>query len=271
MRQLTRSFRIKRPNWPEWLSHQQRDMRRTGVAPLSPLDAAADHDGPRREAQQARLRRELGRPAPWVGYGTGVLITILAVVARYVLDSRLPQTPTPLLFAAVTLSPRYGGLGPGLLSTLLSALGLEVVLEDQIGIRSAGGPSILHLCAFVLVALLVSTLNDRARRAEAQARADATRLRILADASRAFAAAVPGHLDTMQTVARQLVDALGDACVINQLSEDGRWLDHVAWHHRNPAAQTLMTRVYTGQRQAADQGVSGQALLSGRPVMMNTR
>lgn len=194
----------------------------------------------------------------------------MAVVATYVLDSRLPQTPTPLLFAAVTLSARYGGLGPGLLATLLSALGLEIVLEDQIGIRSAGGSSILHLCAFVLVALLVSTLNDRARRAEAQARADATRLRVLSDASRAFVAAVPGHLDTMQTVARQLVEALGDACMINQLSEDGRWLDHVARHQRDPEAQALMTHVYTGRRQAADQGVSGQALLRGQAVMMNT-
>jgi len=210
------------------------------------------------------------RPSPWVRYGSGLLITALAVIATYVLESRLPQTPTPLLFAAVTLSAQYGGLGPGLVSTLLSALGLEFVLEDEIGIRGVGGSSILHLCAFVLVALLVSTLNDRARRAEAQARADATRLRVLSDASRAFSVALPGHLDTLQTVARQLGDALGDACVINQLSEDGRWLIHVAWHHRNPEARALMTRLYTGQRLAADQGVSGQALLLGQPVIMNT-
>jgi PAS domain S-box-containing protein len=195
---------------------------------------------------------------------------MLALASTYMLDSRLPQTPTPLLFAAVTLSAQYGGLGPGLLSTLLSALGLEVFLEDQVGIRGAGGSSILHLCVFVLVAILVSTLNDRTRRAETQAHADATRLRVLSDASRAFAAVVPDHLTTLQTVARQLVDALGDSCVINLLSEDGRWLNQAAWHHRDPDAHMLMTRLYTGQGHAADEGLSGQALRQGRPVMIAT-
>lgn len=186
------------------------------------------------------------------------------------LESWLPQTPAPLLFAGVTLAARYGGLGPGLLSTLICALGLGILLDDPMDVPDAGGSALLHLAVFVLVAMLVSTLTERMHRAEAQARADAIRLSILAEASRAFTAAIPDHQTTLQAVARQMGGALGDACVISLLSEDGQWLSHAAWYHRDPVAQGLWEEMYGGQQHLANEGLAGRALREDRPVNIAT-
>lgn len=270
MTQSTSSFRGTPLHRGDAREHQE-----TGVMPAKPPPEPGR--GPEPDGGEARRRFQgMWRghvsvlEAPWSRYVPSLLVSALAVAGTYVLDSWLPQTPTPLLFVAVTLASRYGGLGPGLLSTLLCAQGLSIPLEDRVGIAGAGGSSFLHMCAFALVAVLVSTLNDHKRQAETQAHADATQLRVLSEASRAFAAVVPDHLTTLQTVARQLVATLGDACVINLLSEDGRWLKQAAWHHRDPDALTQMTSLYTGERQAADEGLSGQALREGRPVVMAT-
>lgn len=151
-----------------------------------------------REAIPITARAKKGRTRPvTVGsrraYRLSVVISALAVVATFLLDSRLPQTPAPILFAGVTLAARYGGLGPGMLSTLVCAIGLNILLEDPLGAPAAGESSLLHLAVFVMVAVLVSTLTERMRQAETQARADATRLSILADASRTLTATLSDH------------------------------------------------------------------------------
>jgi len=228
---------------------------------------------PERADNPARLWRRAGSsltmpPTWWLRYGFGIAAAGLALAATYLLDSRLSQTPAPLLFAAVTLAAWYGGLGPALICTFLCAMGLDIFIETPLDPRGDGGSSFLYLLVFVLVAVLVSWLNERRRRAEAAMRTEADRLAILAEASRAFAAAVPNQETTLQAVVQQVVNALGDACVISLLSEDGRWLDHVAWHHRDPAAHRLMSETYASRRQGADEGMSGRALREERPFMI---
>lgn len=84
----------------------------------------------------------------------------------------LEQTAAPnaFFFAAVMLSAFVGGLGPGLLATFLSALALEVVFlrtGNDPGLAAAAG---VRLAVFVLVAALISWLNGRRLRLEAELR-----------------------------------------------------------------------------------------------------
>ncbi len=270
MRHVASRFRDHRPPALAALLH-----RGSGASPAEGASASGTITSTRREPERRvhwkRLRWDVAAvQTPWARYGSSFLVSVVALGLTYLLDSHLPQTPTPLLFAAVTLAAWYSGLGPAVLSTLVCALGLDIFLEDPSGVPGAGGSSFLHLGVFVLVAILVSTLNERMRHAEAQARADATRLAVLSDTSRALTAVIPDHVVTLETVARQIGAALGDACVISLLSEDGRWLNQAAWHHRDPAAHALLGELYGGQQHAADEGLSGRALQQMAPLLINT-
>ena len=205
--------------------------------------------------------------ASWSGYGVAALLSGLALGLALLLDPLLRLTPSPPFFAAVALSAWLGGLGPALLATILSALALDLVVLEPVGEPNRGADSLLHLIAFALVAALIGALAERHRRAEAQARGEALRLRVLAGASAAFSEAVPDRTATLAAVARQTAEALGDACVISLVSEDGGWLVPVAWHHRDPIAAALLSELYANVRHGADEGLKGRVLRTGEPLL----
>lgn len=211
------------------------------------------------------------RPGAWTAYGLGALISVVALALAYALDSRVPQTPAPILFGAIVLASRFGGIGPGLLATAICTLGLNnIFIEQQLGPPAADSATLLHLVVFASVAVFVSTLTERMRRAEAQARDDALRLSILADASRVSSTLLTDQQPSLHGIARQIGEALGDACVISLVSENGDWLDHVAWYHRDPATLQRMEEAFTAKRQPVDEGIAWQALRENRPVVIRT-
>ncbi len=215
----------------------------------------------------ARSRPTLGSRSPLLRYGVATLLSALAMLLTLLLGPLLAKTPSPLFFAAVALSARFGGLGPALLATLLSALALGALLLEPEGQLTAASNSLLHLGAFVLVAILVAVLDERRRRAEEHALNAAARLRLLSEASRMFSAAVPDWSVTLEVVAKQAAGALGDACVISLRSEDGRWLTPVAWHHPDPEARALLKEIYASVRHGADEGPSGRVLQTGQALL----
>lgn len=60
-----------------------------------------------------------------VQYGTALLSVALALGTNLLFHAYLEPTPTSLFFVAVMVSAWYGGLGPGLLATLLSTLAIN--------------------------------------------------------------------------------------------------------------------------------------------------
>ncbi len=70
-------------------------------------------------------------------------------------------------------------------------------------------------------------ISERKRSEQALQRA-ANRLRVLADASRAFAEVGTEYQTLLDQIARTTTDVLGDGCSIRLLSEDEEWLDLVA-------------------------------------------
>ncbi len=78
---------------------------------------------------------------------------------------------TPLFFAAVLLSAWYGGLGPGLLCTLLSGVATAILLIQPHAITRQGVEDhVLRLIVFTTVALLTSSLHGAMRRAAEESR-----------------------------------------------------------------------------------------------------
>jgi signal transduction histidine kinase len=103
-------------------------------------------------------------PSSWSRYGVSVLSVALAVPLVMVL-TRSGYGAGQVFLAAVMVSAWYGGLGPGLLATALAASTLEFVLPPTYSLETRI-VNALRLGVFVLVALLISSLNAAKRRLE---------------------------------------------------------------------------------------------------------
>ncbi|MCC5603893.1 PAS domain S-box protein [Nostoc favosum] len=79
----------------------------------------------------------------------------------------------PLFLAAVMVSSWYGGFNPGLLATFLSAIVCAYFLLPPFYSLAVTGFSVIGLVQFVLVAVLISSLNSALRQARSQAQKNA--------------------------------------------------------------------------------------------------
>jgi len=109
-------------------------------------------------------------------YGVAVLAFILALLLKLLLDS-LIETDTPFLtlFAAVTISAWFGGTGPGLLTTALSALASDYFFlsPSKLLVGQSLGQNLplgLFILEGVLITSLSSSLHTARQRAEASKR-----------------------------------------------------------------------------------------------------
>jgi signal transduction histidine kinase/CheY-like chemotaxis protein len=114
-------------------------------------------------APPARLRERA------FGLGVALASSGLATLLTAGLRTFIQPAVAPLFFAAVVVSSWYGGLGPGLLATALSAFATECFFYPPPYTFDVG--ALLRVSTFVFVALLVSSLNARARRAQREAEA----------------------------------------------------------------------------------------------------
>jgi signal transduction histidine kinase/ActR/RegA family two-component response regulator len=106
----------------------------------------------------------------------GVAVAVAAVAVAWAITALLwplvQPSSTPLFFAAVAVSSWYGGLRPGLLATGLAGAIVETLFFPPYYALSWG--TAVRLVSFVVVAWLVASLYDRARRAQIQAERLAT-------------------------------------------------------------------------------------------------
>lgn len=122
---------------------------------------------------------------PLLRYGVAVMAVALAFGLKLLVEPLiLQETPFLLVFAAVMVSAWYGGLGPGLLATVLAALITDYFFLDPIGSFSGLSLESVPLGAFLLegalVSMLAAGLRSSRRRAEQstqQAREHQERLR----------------------------------------------------------------------------------------------
>ena len=101
----------------------------------------------------------------WLRYGVALACVALAVEIALFFKPTIEPSLFPLFFAGVMVSAWYGGLGPGLLATLLAMLAIEsLFIHDRAPSRYLHG--YVRLTAFALVSLLMNSLTAARKRAE---------------------------------------------------------------------------------------------------------
>lgn len=105
--------------------------------------------------------------------------------------------------------------------------------------------------------------NARLHAAEEWARQRAT---TLADATRALTEVGATPAAVLPLVAQQAATLVGDLAVVRLLSGDGRWLDPVAVDHPDPTVRDEANTLLSAERHPVEQGATGAALRTGRPV-----
>jgi K+-sensing histidine kinase KdpD len=118
-------------------------------------------------AEPSRLPPTFWLHSDLTRYGLAVAITLLGFVLTYLLGVMIERSVFQLAVVAVVLSAWYGGLGPGLLSSTLSATAIMYfMLEPRYSLSVKSWDEGLQLAVFVLVAVLMSALSNRRHQAE---------------------------------------------------------------------------------------------------------
>ena len=103
---------------------------------------------------------------PIVRYGIAVASVGLALAVASLLPYRADPSHFTLFFAAVMVSAWYGGLGAGLVATILSALSLDYFFIAPIHSITVDWRAFLRLGVFLVVAVVTSYLTTARKRAE---------------------------------------------------------------------------------------------------------
>ncbi len=120
-----------------------------------------------------------------VRYGFAVIMVALATIIRIVLMPIIP-TGFPFLtfFLAVMLAAWRGGLGPGLLASVLSTLAADLLfIESMYEVHLAAGYYWVSLGVFVAEAVCITMMTERMKQIEGTLRESETRFRLIADAA----------------------------------------------------------------------------------------
>ena len=103
-------------------------------------------------------------------YGIALLSVALALGATLLLNPYLTPTPAALFYVAVMVSAWYGGLGPGLVATVLSTLAINYFFFKPFEPHNITNLSrLVPLVVFILAAGLISWLNESRRTAQQKA------------------------------------------------------------------------------------------------------
>ena len=103
-------------------------------------------------------------------YGVAALAVGVALLVKLLLDPLTVQdTPFLLVFGAIIVSSWYGGLGPGLMATGLSALATDYFFLYPVGSFTVFSLEGVDVAAFLLEGVLVSVLTSSLRSARNRA------------------------------------------------------------------------------------------------------
>ncbi len=122
-------------------------------------------------------------------YGVAALSVAIALLLTLLLEPLISSKIYALFYAAVAISTYYAGMRAGLLATLLSTLAIAYFFLPPVGsFASTNLANLIDLGVFVLVTLLINSLNtalqDAKRRAETnlqKLKASEERYRVLAE------------------------------------------------------------------------------------------
>jgi signal transduction histidine kinase len=158
------------------------------------------------------------------GYALAVLAVAAAMVLTRVLRGIGDSGLSPLFFGAVLLSAWYGGLGPGLVATVLASAGAAYLLLKGHPISFfALRDHFLRLIVFGVVSILTSSLQDAVKRAADASRRAKEAAEMANEAKSRFLAMVSHELRTPLSPVLMIADLLQrNETLPPQLREDVR-------------------------------------------------
>lgn len=167
-----------------------------------------------------------------VGYGIATAVVILAWLVRLgqvalLEPNAIPSTPFLTFFVAIMLAGWYGGLGPGLWATFLSAIISNFFFiqpSEAFGIRNLN--DFVNIALFIFEGSLISwcceTLHDSIRKAKQEIHEreqSEQRQLFLGEASRNFATSL-SYQTTVQNATRIALPFLAEYCLVYLLQDD---------------------------------------------------
>jgi len=188
-------------------------------------------------------------------YGLAVVLTGIGTAVVIGLNQNLSRSFFSVLTCAVILSAWYGGLGPGLLASVLSVLSINYFIQTpryQLAVANWGDG--VQLIVFTAAAVLISVLTqsrDRARREAGQATEQAQQDEAFAELARRGAA----ERDTervIQLICEQAVKLTGgDYAGVRLLDESGQAEWRGMWGNHSDAWRNAGARSRSGSASRA--------------------
>jgi diguanylate cyclase (GGDEF)-like protein len=112
--------------------------------------------------------RSLGATLRW--YGLSVALSAAALALMVLLRPLMEHSIFFLFLAAVAISALYGGLGPGLVATVLSTVACAFFFIPPDNVPFGGPEEVLRLTIFLLTGVMVSWLTEGHKRSKDQLR-----------------------------------------------------------------------------------------------------
>jgi K+-sensing histidine kinase KdpD len=103
-------------------------------------------------------------PSLLARYGVALLASALALLLTWLFQAFMQRNLFLWFFAAIVLGAWYGGLGPGLLVTVIACVGISYFFITPFSLFDSRSENLLRLGVFALVALLISSLTAARRR-----------------------------------------------------------------------------------------------------------
>lgn len=160
------------------------------------------------------------RPSDRMLYAGAAALSGAAVLGTLALERTTGPTFFGLVLTAVAVSVWFGGLGPGLAATAVTALGMGLVLIEPAGRPWIDdGSDAVRWALFVLAALVITGLGHFMRAARQRAETSERRLAILSSAHHALEPALDPEA-RLRRLARVLVPRACDWCALRLDARD---------------------------------------------------
>ena len=129
------------------------------------------------------------------GYGIAILAVAALLLIRYLLDPLLHRDSPLLAFIlAVLIAARYGGPGPALFATALSAfIGNYFFIEPIYSLAIVGTSDFVRLLLFMFIGLSITAQTEASRRAQKRAEESAEAERLSEERFRLMVASVQDY------------------------------------------------------------------------------